>query len=449
MDRTDSVQQKAILSKPPQFSAEHNAPLRVKKSPPTTTIESEVRGYVRTFPTVFNKAQGSVLTNTEGKEYIDFFCGAGSLNYGHNNPNAKKALLQYIENDGIQHSLDTATRAKLDFLDTFETVILKPRDLNYKIQFTGPTGTNAVEAAVKLARKVKKRSHIIAFSHGYHGHTLGALALTANDYYHDEHYGSHDNVSHLPFDGYLGEVDTSLYLDKVLSDQSSGIPLPAAIILETIQGEGGINVASNVWLQQIEAVCKKHDILLIVDDIQVGNGRTGKFFSFEHAGITPDIVCLSKSIGGGLPFSINLIKPEIDAWKPGEHTGTFRGNNLAFVAGRAILEYWKRDFESDIVERGLLIETRLNTIIKRHSQHTLSCRGRGMIWGLDVGKGNIAKDIIQRCFTCGLLIESSGANDEVIKVMAALTIDMPTLDRGFDILDGVIADVLAETDLLS
>jgi len=334
-------------------------------------------------------------------------------------------------------------------LTTFENVILKPRKLEYKIQFTGPTGTNAVEAAIKLARKVKKRPHIIAFSHGYHGHTLGALALTANDYYHDDSYGSHNNVSHLPFDGYLGDVDTSEYLEKVLSDQSSGITIPAAIVLETIQGEGGINIASNRWLQRVEAICRQHDILLIVDDIQVGNGRSGKFFSFEHSGISPDIVCLSKSIGGGLPFSINLIKPAIDQWKPGEHTGTFRGNNLAFVAGRAMLEYWQQDFEADIAERASLIETRLNATVKRLNKTDVSCRGLGMIWGLDVGKGTIAKNIIQGCFQSGLLIESSGADDEVIKIMAALTIDLLTLDKGFDILDGVIAGVFAETELLS
>ena len=449
MNRIDSTERKAILTKPPQFEMENGSSISAKQQTNTTTIESEVRGYVRTFPTVFNKAQGSVLTDTNGKDYIDFFCGAGSLNYGHNNPNAKKALLEYIENDGIQHSLDTSTKAKLDFLHTFESVILQPRKLEYKIQFTGPTGTNAVEAAIKLARKVKKRSHIIAFSHGYHGHTLGALALTANDYYHDENYGSRSNVSHLPFDGYLGDVDTSEYLEKVLSDQSSGIPIPAAIVLETIQGEGGINVASNAWLKNVQSICHKHDILLIVDDIQVGNGRSGKFFSFEHSEISPDIVCLSKSIGGGLPFSINLIKPEIDAWKPGEHTGTFRGNNLAFVAGRAMLEYWKEDFESDIADRAKIIEDRLKAIVRRFDKRNLSCRGLGMIWGLDVAKGTIAKDIIQGCFKAGLLIESSGADDEVIKIMAALTIEPLTLDKGFDILENVLSEVFSESELLS
>ncbi len=399
-------------------------------------LESEVRGYVRLFPTVFDVAKGSTLVDTDGKEYIDFFCGAGTLNYGHNNSKAKLALLDYIQNDGIQHSLDAATKAKVEFLRAFENIILKPRQLDYKIQFTGPTGTNAVEAAIKLARKSKKRSHIIAFSHAYHGHTLGALAVTANDYYHDEHYGSRSNVTHLPYDGYMGDdVDTSEYLAQVLADQSSGIPVPAAIILETVQGEGGINVARNQWLKNIEAICKKHDILLIVDDIQMGNGRTGKFFSFEHSGISPDIVCLSKSIGGGLPFSINLIKPEEDLWKPGEHTGTFRGNNLAFVAGKAVLEHWTEDFEDTITTRSLMIQSRLKNIIEKYPQQGLSYRGLGMVWGLDVGSGRVARLVINEAFNQGLLIESSGADDEVLKIMAALTIDVATLEKGLIIFE--------------
>lgn len=406
-------------------------------------LESEVRGYVRLFPTVFDVAKGSTLVDTDGKEYIDFFCGAGTLNYGHNNPKAKLALLDYIQNDGIQHSLDAATKAKVEFLRAFEDIILKPRNLNYKIQFTGPTGTNAVEAAIKLARKSKKRSHIIAFSHAYHGHTLGALAVTANAYYHDEHYGSRSNVTHLPFDGYMGDdVDTSEYLAKVLDDQSSGIPIPAAIILETIQGEGGINVARNQWLKNIEAICKKHDILLIVDDIQMGNGRTGKFFSFEHSAISPDIVCLSKSIGGGLPFSINLIKPEQDLWKPGEHTGTFRGNNLAFAAGKAVLEHWNEDFEDAIATRSLMIQSRLKHILEKYPQKGLSYRGLGMVWGLDVGSGKVARLIINEAFNQGLLVESSGADDEVLKIMAALTIDIDTLEQGLIIFEKAVHHIL-------
>tara|TARA_R110002049_G_scaffold72490_2_gene187119 strand:+ start:138947 stop:140284 length:1338 start_codon:yes stop_codon:yes gene_type:complete len=412
---------------------------------PIEGIESAVRGYARLFPTVFESAVGSILKDTNGRQFIDFFCGAGSLNYGHNNPAAKQALIDYIESDGIQHSLDTVTKAKVAFLDALSEVILKPRQLDYKIQFTGPTGTNAVEAAVKLARKSKRRSHVIAFTHAYHGHSLGALALTANDYYHSEYYGDRNNVSHLPFDGYLGNQDTSLLLEKMLSDQSSGLPVPAAIILETIQGEGGVNVASVQWLRRIAELCQRHDILLIVDDIQVGNGRAGKFFSFEHASITPDIVCLSKSIGGGLPLSLVLIRPECDAWQPGEHTGTFRGNNLAFVAATAVLQHWRcGDFESQIAARGEIVQNYLLELCQSFGSHSFSVRGRGMIWGLDVGSGEFAKKVIREAFHRGLLIESSGADDEVLKVMPALTIETDLLVRGLDVLKESIAAVAAE-----
>ena len=409
---------------------------------PIENIESSVRGYARLFPAVFQSAQGSHLYDSNGRCFIDFFCGAGTLKYGHNNDRAKAALLRYIQSDGIQHSLDTVTTAKVDFINRLQQTILKPRGLDYKIQFTGPTGTNAVEAAVKLARKHKQRSHVIAFTHAYHGHTLGSLSLTGNDYYHCEHYGDRNNVSHLPFDGYLDGVDTSILLEKMIADPSSGVPVPAAIILETIQGEGGINVASDQWLRRVSEICTKHDILLIVDDIQVGNGRTGKFFSFEHAGITPDIVCLSKSIGGGLPLSLVLIRPECDAWQPGEHTGTFRGNNLAFVAAEAVLTHWADpEFESQIAQRGELIRQHLLNF-RDKSNSDWDVRGRGMIWGLDVRDGKVAKQIIKKCFQNGLLIESSGAHDEVLKVMTALTIDVQTLRQGLQTLERAIDAVL-------
>ena len=366
------------------------------------------------------------------------------MNYGHNNERAKGALLDYIQSDGIQHSLDTVTSAKVAFLDQFVNLILKPRELDYKIQFTGPTGTNAVEAAIKLARKHKQRSHVIAFTHAYHGHSLGALALTGNDYYHSDFYGDRNNVSHLPFDGYAEGVDSAALLEQMIEDPSSGVPIPAAIILETIQGEGGINVASDQWLQKVSAICSKHDILLIVDDIQVGNGRTGKFFSFEHAGITPDIVCLSKSIGGGLPMSLVLIRPDCDAWQSGEHTGTFRGNNLAFVAAEAVLTHWEdASFEQQIQLRGNTVRDRLLAIKAAYPQHQFEVRGKGMIWGLDVGSGTIASRVIKQAFSQGLLIESSGADDEVLKVMAALTIDQELLAEGLLILEMAISEVMS------
>ena len=414
---------------------------------PLEQIESNVRGYARLFPAVFNRAVGSTITDTEGNDFIDFFCGAGSLNYGHNNRQAKAALLEYIQADGIQHSLDTVTAAKVDFLEAFERIILKPRGLDYRVQFTGPTGTNAVEAAVKLARKQTQRSHVVAFTNAYHGHSLGALALTGNQFYHSQFYGSHNNVTHLPFDGYMDDYDTSLLLEKMLDDPSSGLPKPAAVILETIQGEGGVNVASDTWLRRVASLCKQHGIHLIVDDIQVGNGRSGKFFSFEHAGITPDIVCVSKSIGSGMPMSIVLIRPEIDAWKPGEHTGTFRGNNLAFVSARAVLEYWDDpSFEQQIEDRSQIVQAKLKAICAKHTDHSLSVRGRGLIWGLDMQCGDLASQTIQNAFERGLLIEGAGAFDEVLKVMPALTIDTSYLQDGLQILASAVDAAIAKVN---
>ena len=274
--------------------------------------ESEVRGYIRSFPTIFQSAKGAVLTDENGDEFIDFFAGAGTLNYGHNNEHITQAVIEYLQNSGIVHGLDMATTAKKEFIQAFQGTILKPRNLEYVMQFTGPTGTNAVETALKLARMVKKRSNIVSFTNGFHGLTQGSLAVTGNNDYRDESYISRTNVSFMPYDGYLGDMNTLEYFRKFLEDSSSGLDLPAAVIVETIQGEGGINVASKEWLQELESLCHDFDMLLIIDDIQVGNGRTGEFFSFEFAGIKPDMVTMSKSIGGGLPMALILFKPELD-----------------------------------------------------------------------------------------------------------------------------------------
>lgn len=410
--------------------------------------ESSVRSYVRSFPTVFATAEGAWLTNTEGRKYLDFFAGAGTLNYGHNNPLAKEALLSYISKSGVSHALDMATTSKIEFIEEIQNTILKPRQLDYRIQFTGPTGANAIEAALKLARKVKQRSHIVAFTNAYHGHSLGALSLTGNRYYHDEHYGSRNNVSHFPFDGYLGNFDTSALLEKMLADPSSGLPLPAAIVLETIQGEGGIRVANAGWLQRIAAICRKYDIFLIIDDIQVGNGRSGNFFSFEFCGLQPDIVCLSKAIGGGMPMAILLIRPECDQWEPGQHTGTFRGNNLAFVAGKALLEYWKDSkFQNDIATKSNFVRSALHAIASENAEHNWDVRGRGLVWGLDVGCGELACAISKTAFNRGLIVETCGAHDQVIKLLPPLTIPEGELMQGLQILSDSIAEVLNGTHI--
>jgi diaminobutyrate-2-oxoglutarate transaminase len=360
----------------------------------------------------------------------------------------KEKIIDYLNNDGIIHGLDMATVAKTDLLNKLESIIFKPRDLDYKVQFTGPTGTNAVEAALKLARMIKKRSNVISFTNGYHGLTMGSMSVTANAFYRDQAFIDRSDVSFLPYDGYLGkEVNTALYMRRFLEDNSSGVDIPSAIILETVQGEGGIHVASDEWLREIEAMCHEFDILLIIDDIQVGNGRTGYFFSFEKAGIKPDIVTLSKSFGGyGLPLSVVLFKRDLDIWKPGQHTGTFRGNNLAFVSATAALDYWKDDsFSNEIFRKGKIIETRLKMLKEKYPELQAEVRGRGFIFGLAVSPAQRASKIAQECFKNKLILELAGATNNVIKFLAPLTISDDILSEGLTILEKSISNVLKES----
>src|SRR5699024_10866048 len=365
------------------------------------TYESQVRSYSRSFPTVFTKSKGYKIWDQNDNEYIDFFAGAGTLNYGHNNDAMKKKLIEYIEQDGITHSLDMGTEARADFLETFNEVILKPRELDYKVMFPGPTGTNTVESALKLARKVTGRETVVSFTNGFHGMSIGALSVTGNISHREGAGTPLNHVTRMPFDNYIDGYDSVSYLEKMLEDNSSGVEIPAAFILETVQGEGGINAASFTWLKEIERICKEHDILLIIDDVQAGNGRTGTFFSFERAGIDPDIVCLSKSIGGyGLPMAITLIKPEYDIWDPAEHNGTFRGNNMAFItATEALLSFWKTDEFSDAVqEKGDFVSEKLSELIVKYPDLKGELRGRGLMKGIAWGDDEVAGKICAAAF---------------------------------------------------
>jgi diaminobutyrate-2-oxoglutarate transaminase len=409
-------------------------------------MESKVRSYARAMPRQFGRAEGVWMHDDAGGRYLDFLSGCSTLNYGHNHPVLKQALLDYIAEDGIAHGLDLHTEAKAEFLDTFERLILRPRDLVYRAMFTGPTGTNAVEAALKLARKVTGRQHVIAFTNGFHGMTLGALACTGNAAKREGAGIPLGHVSHEAYDGYFGpEVDTADLLEQRLSDPSSGLDAPAAILVETVQGEGGLNAASPEWLRAIAAIAKCHDALLIVDDIQAGCGRAGGFFSFEEAGIVPDIVTLAKSLSGmGLPFALTLIRPELDQWAPGEHNGTFRGNNHAFVTATAALRHFWSDgaFAADVARRGALLARGLDRIA---AQHGLTTRGRGMMRGLVTDSGDSAARITAAAFARGLIIETSGAHAEVVKVLAPLVIDDALLAHGLDILEECTRDVLGPT----
>lgn len=415
-------------------------------------LESDVRGYVRSFPTVFTTAKGSRMTDDQGKTYVDFFAGAGALNYGHNEDDLKAVLLDYIQTDGLTHSLDMASSSKEDFLRTFEEVVMKPRDLEYKIQFPGPTGTNAVEAALKIARKATGRDRVLYFTNGYHGMTLGALSVTGNASKRAGAGVGLSDTTPMPFSDYFGDGrDTAADLEAMLEDTSSGLEKPAAVILETVQGEGGINVADFDWLKKVERICRANDVLLIVDDIQAGIGRTGSFFSFEPAGIKPDIITLSKSLSGyGLPLAITMIRPDLDVWDPGEHNGTFRGNCHAFVTAVAALnKYWRDDaLEKSVQAKGERARKRLEAFAGQRPGWEVEIRGRGLFIGIDCAAEGLADEIAEICFNSGLIAETTGPTDNVLKIMPSLTIEDGILDEGMDILETSIDTALSARGML-
>jgi diaminobutyrate-2-oxoglutarate transaminase len=407
--------------------------------------ESNVRYYCRHFPATFATARGVWMIDRSGRRYIDFLSGAGSLNYGHNHPAVMTEVMAYLAGGGIVQSLDFYTAAKEEFLDLLARHIFAPRGLEYKVQFTGPTGANAVEAAIKLARKVTGRHMIAAFSNAYHGVSLGALAATANPAKRASAGIPLGQTVFLPYDGYLGgNLDTSMVAERMLAGPGSGIDAPAAVLLEIVQGEGGLNAAGTAWIRSIAEICRGIGALLIVDDIQAGCGRTGRFFSFETCGITPDIVVLSKSLSGfGAPLSVVLMRPELDVWKSGEHNGTFRGNNLAFVGGSAaIRHFWSSDaFSAAVQERAACLLRELESICDQVPDNAASVVGRGMITGIAFTRPEFATAISSRLFEHGMIAETCGASDHVLKLLPPLTIDDDDLRTGLSILRETVAAV--------
>lgn len=407
-------------------------------------LESRVRLYSRWFPRRFARAKGALLWDDGGKQYIDFLSGAGSLNYGHNPEPLKRALLEYIADDGIANSLDLHTVARQAFISGFNDLILRPRGLRYRMMLCGPTGANAVEAALKLARKITGRVNIAAFTNSFHGLSLGALAVTGERNKRRAAGAPLGLVDRMPFDGYLGSgTDTSRVIEKLLDDPGSGFDPPAAFILETVQGEGGLRVASSVWLQRIAAIAHRYGSLLILDDIQTGCGRTGTFFSFEGMGIEPDVICLSKSFSGyGLPLSVILLRPQIDVWEPGEHSGTFRGHNLAFVTGRAALDYWRDATFAELLSRNIgELDQWITRIVSQFLPLGLSPRGRGLIRGIACEQAVTARLTCEQAFKQGVILETSGPFGEVIKILPPLNIDTDLLREGLERLARAITTV--------
>ncbi|WP_433528247.1 diaminobutyrate--2-oxoglutarate transaminase [Micromonospora sp. CA-263727] len=409
-------------------------------------LESNVRSYCRKFPAVFHRAKGAELYAADGQVFIDFFCGAGTLNFGHNNDFIKRRLTDYLAEDGLVHGLDMYTSAKRELLTTFTETVLRPRGLRYKAQFCGPTGTDAVEAALKLARKVTGRTGLFAFTGAYHGMSRGSLGVTGSRRARRAGGVSGQDVTFLPYeDGPQGPFDSISLMERLLSDPSSGVDVPAAVIVEPLQMEGGVYPASAEWMRRLRAVTERYGILLIVDEIQAGCGRTGRFFCFEHAGIVPDMVTVSKAIGGyGLPMSLVLFHPDLDVWQPGEHTGTFRGNQLAFVAATAACDLWRQEeFQLGLVAAADRLGQFGRDLAAEHPG--IAVRGRGMVLGIDLGAaggGERAERVQRYAFEHGVVVELCGRHDEVIKILPPLTIDLTLLDRGL----GVLRDALVMVD---
>jgi diaminobutyrate-2-oxoglutarate transaminase len=408
-------------------------------------FESEVRNYCRCWPAVFVSARDCRIYDSHGRGYLDFFSGAGALNYGHNHPHLREALISYLESDAIVHGLDIYTPIKRQLLEVFQREILAPRGLAYKVQFSGPAGVLAVEAAFKLARKYTGRQTIISFTNAFHGMTLAALTVTGRA---DAGTGeSMFRPVQLPYDRQDGLGTPGLLrLERLIED---GDP-PAGVIVETVQAEGGMHTATGDWLRRLAEICRRGRVPLIVDDVQMGCGRTGPFFSFEASGIYPDIVCLSKSFSGyGLPLALTLIRPELDVWQPGEHSGTFRGFNPAFATAIAAMDFWPDGtLEKQTLGHGEVIEQSLQELAAEYAGAVTDVRGRGMGWGIAFGEPELARAVRTRAFELGLVVETCGPRDEVVKLLPPLTIADTDLTTGLELLgaairSGVTRSVLA------
>jgi diaminobutyrate-2-oxoglutarate transaminase len=402
--------------------------------------ESNVRSYCRAFPAVFSRAAGPYLWDTEGQRYTDLLCGAGALNYGHNDPLIHAAVRDYLDAGGPIQSLDLHTQAKATFIERFVEVVLEPRGMDHVLQFPGPAGTLAVEAALKLARKLTGRTNVVAFTGAFHGASLGALALSSAPTMRAAAGVPLGPATILPYD--TGRAATSADVLADLLRPGSGIDPPAAVVLETVQGEGGLAAASPAWLRRVAALARETGALLVVDDIQAGCGRTGGFFSFDGMGIDPDLVCLSKSLSGlGLPMAMLLIRREFDRWRPGEHNGTFRGHNLAFVGATAALDYW-RDPAFAARTGALATEVRrgLAMVAAAAPSGEISVAGRGLMSGLRFRSGGaMARRVRDQAYAAGVIAETSGPGD-VLKIFPPLTMPVADWRAARDVLLGAVVE---------
>ncbi|WP_205023555.1 diaminobutyrate--2-oxoglutarate transaminase family protein [Streptomyces sp. HB132] len=405
--------------------------------------ESAARTYARSLPIVPVRARGMTIEGADGRRYLDCLSGAGTLALGHNHPVVLEAIRKVIDSGAPLHVLDLATPVKDAF--TTELFATLPRELadNARIQFCGPAGTDAVEAAFKLTRAASGRSELLAFTGAYHGMTAGALAASG---------GATDvRVTRLPFPqnyrcpfgagGERGADIAAHWTEYLLDDPRSGVPAPAAMILEPVQGEGGVNPAPDGWMRRMREITQERSIALIADEVQTGVGRTGTFWAVEHSGIVPDVMVLSKAIGGSLPLAVIVYRSELDLWPPGAHAGTFRGNQLAMAAGAATLAYVR---ENGLAERAGTLGARMIARLQALSADHPSIgdvRGRGLMIGielvdpgaepLDVTAENgsapppdpaLAAAVQQECLHRGLIVELGGRHSAVVRLLPPLTL---------------------------
>lgn len=410
---------------------------------PFDALESGVRYYCRRWPAVFATASGATITDEAGAVYLDFFAGAGALSYGHNNPVLVDVAIEHLRAGTVLHSLDTFTEEKRRFLEAMHDVILGPRGLDHVVQTVGPTGATAVEAALTLAQRVTGRRAVVGYEGGYHGMTYRAASISAS-------MAGREVVAHvggfraLPFVEHVSDRDLEL-LDEALSTPVDGEPV-GAVILEPTQGEGGARPFDPVYLGAVRAIASAHDVVVIADEVQAGVGRTGPFFSFEGSALDPDIVCVSKSISGlGLPMAINLVRRSLDTWAPGEFTGTFRGNNLAFATSATMLETYWRDAEQEKAteDRGVLVRDHLTAIAEEFSNGEWTVRGNGMLSGLEVSSSALADAICDAAFADHLIVETCGAGGATVKILAPIVTPLEQLEDGLGRLRDAVATAIS------
>ena len=429
------------------------------------STESNARSYPRKFPFALAKAKGSWVEDVEGNKYLDFLCGAGTLALGHNDDEVNQAMIEMISNDLPLHTLDLTTPVKDTFVHTLLSLLPPELGNNAKIQFCSPSGTDATDAAIKLCKIATGRSTVVSFAGGYHGMGQGPLACMGNLHAKSTLNGLMPDVHSFPYPypyrdpfGLGGDAAVKAacnFFERTLKDPESGIPLPACVILEAIQGEGGVIPAPVEFLQTVRRVTKELGIPLICDEIQCGMGRSGKLFAFEYADIVPDVLLISKAIGGSQPMAVVVYKKELDTWTPGSHAGTFRGNQLAMKAGTIVLNrVSKPEFLADVARKGDLIRSKLNDL-KAKVSIIGDVRGKGLMIGTEfvdpkgekdcIGSlptsGEIAAKVQKLCFENGLIVEKGGRNGSVMRCLCALNITDEDLNKAWEIFERCVLEV--------